>query len=335
MVKVWGRSSNGKTGKQAAKKMARVSFCDVSGATSPSCTVTRAFRNVHDQPDLIRRRPAVQSVLCPVEFKTICSPESLTPGTSEVKPAASSSLEIFMAILSRLFDRIAVLNFWPLTFTFELFKKGLLDQRLWFWSAVFCTISLFFTMADHDLVFCRCRNEGSHSSGILCCLVLSGKVYIFCTLYSDLDCGWHRWVCPFRHSISSSHASEWHHDWSECSLFLHPSTPTTLAKKIETATDAKLQARACSREHAPVPEGTQFSQFFFFARAIPVTHTILSVPQLWYYPGQKKEPCCWCINENLVISRNYGARFTCGTASKRDLRLLWLHASMHHGEIGM
>ena len=38
---------------------------------------------------------------------------------------------------------------------------------------------------------------------------------------------------------------------------------TTLAKKIETATQAKLHTRACSREHAPVPLGARLSQFFW------------------------------------------------------------------------
>ena len=38
---------------------------------------------------------------------------------------------------------------------------------------------------------------------------------------------------------------------------------TTLAKKIETATHAKLQAHACSSEYAPVPQCAQLSQFFW------------------------------------------------------------------------
>ena len=65
--------------KQTTKKMARVSVCDVSGATSPSCTVMRAIRNVHDQPQSIRTRPAVEnlSLLRPVEFKTIPQPQIL------------------------------------------------------------------------------------------------------------------------------------------------------------------------------------------------------------------------------------------------------------------
>ena len=45
---------------------------------------------------------------------------------------------------------------------------------------------------------------------------------------------------------------------------------------------------------------------------------------------KKKEPCCWCINQNLVILRNQGTRFSCGTASICDLRF---HASMYRGEI--
>ena len=38
---------------------------------------------------------------------------------------------------------------------------------------------------------------------------------------------------------------------------------TTLAKKIETGTHVKLQARACSIDHAPVPAGAWLSQFFW------------------------------------------------------------------------
>ena len=40
------------------------------------------------------------------------------------------------------------------------------------------------------------------------------------------------------------------------------STTTTLAKKIETGTHVKLRARACSRDHTPVPAGAWLSQFF-------------------------------------------------------------------------
>ena len=45
------------------KKMVRASVCDVSGATSPSCEVTRAIRNVHDQPESVRTRPATVNLL--------------------------------------------------------------------------------------------------------------------------------------------------------------------------------------------------------------------------------------------------------------------------------
>ena len=38
---------------------------------------------------------------------------------------------------------------------------------------------------------------------------------------------------------------------------------TTLAKNIGRATHVKLQARACSRDHAPVPAGTRLSQLFW------------------------------------------------------------------------
>ena len=53
---------------------------------------------------------------------------------------------------------------------------------------------------------------------------------------------------------------------------------TTLAKKIGTATHVKLQARACSRDHAPVPAGARLSQFFFLnlARVVVVILFILN-----------------------------------------------------------
>ena len=57
--------------------MARASACDISGATSHSCEVTRAIQNVHDQPELLRRRPALVNLLRPVEFKTIPQPQIL------------------------------------------------------------------------------------------------------------------------------------------------------------------------------------------------------------------------------------------------------------------
>ena len=47
------------------------------GATSQSCKVTRAIRNVSDQPKPVRTRPAVENVLRPVEFKTIPQPRIL------------------------------------------------------------------------------------------------------------------------------------------------------------------------------------------------------------------------------------------------------------------
>ena len=51
--------------------MARANVCDVSGATLPSCKVTRAIRNVHDERESIRLRPAVENLIRLVEFKTI------------------------------------------------------------------------------------------------------------------------------------------------------------------------------------------------------------------------------------------------------------------------
>ena len=45
------------------RKVARAFFCDVSDATWQSCKVTRAIRNVHDQPESLHMRPAVVSLI--------------------------------------------------------------------------------------------------------------------------------------------------------------------------------------------------------------------------------------------------------------------------------
>ena len=49
MVKVQGQNSNRKT----VKKTAKNGVCDVSGATRSH----ERFKNVHDQPESIRKRP--------------------------------------------------------------------------------------------------------------------------------------------------------------------------------------------------------------------------------------------------------------------------------------
>ena len=51
--------------------MARASVCDLSGATSPSCQVTRAIQKLHDQLESLHTGPAVVNRLRPVEFNTI------------------------------------------------------------------------------------------------------------------------------------------------------------------------------------------------------------------------------------------------------------------------
>ena len=51
--------------------------------------------------------------------------------------------------------------------------------------------------------------------------------------------------------------------WCPCHRPEKIKRTTTLAKKIETGTHVKLQARACSRAHAPVPAGAWLSQFFW------------------------------------------------------------------------
>ena len=56
--------------------MACASVFDVSGATSPSCKVTQAIRNVHDQLESLWRRHAIINLMRPIEFKIIPQPRS-------------------------------------------------------------------------------------------------------------------------------------------------------------------------------------------------------------------------------------------------------------------
>ena len=102
--------------------MACASIYDVIGATSQSCKVTRAIRNIHDQLKSLCCRPAIVKLFRPVEFKSIRSLELLTPGTSDLIPAASSSPELFWPFM---FGRLTVFlfEFWPRTFTTKLRKK--------------------------------------------------------------------------------------------------------------------------------------------------------------------------------------------------------------------
>ena len=61
-----------------SENIARASVRDVGGATSHSCKVTPAIRNVDDQPESIRMPPAVVNLLGgPVEVKTIPQPRIL------------------------------------------------------------------------------------------------------------------------------------------------------------------------------------------------------------------------------------------------------------------
>ena len=77
MVKGPRSESEQEDGQTDGEKWHVQAFFDVSGATSPSCTVTQAIRNVHDQPESINARPAVENLLRPVEFKTILQPRIL------------------------------------------------------------------------------------------------------------------------------------------------------------------------------------------------------------------------------------------------------------------
>ena len=77
MVQVRRRNSDGKKVPHTAKQMACASICEVSGAASPLCNVTGVIRNVHDRPDSVRTRPAIVTLLHPVDFKSIPQPWTL------------------------------------------------------------------------------------------------------------------------------------------------------------------------------------------------------------------------------------------------------------------
>ena len=107
-----GRSSkfSGEDGQAGGEKMARAGVCDVSGVTSSSwrsCTVTRAIRNVHDQPGLSRTRPAVENLLRPVEFKTIPQLRILNI-RHQWRNISRTVTQDFLAIFGSLFDRVPV-----------------------------------------------------------------------------------------------------------------------------------------------------------------------------------------------------------------------------------
>ena len=100
-----------------------------------------------------------------------------------------------------------------------------------------------------------------------CALVFG--IWYFLLLYShdgnnlpirEVSCMKHNGACAEAilacHPALSTEWVGWVAKW--CELWC-----TTLAKKIETGTHIKLQARACSRDHAPVPAGVWLSQFFW------------------------------------------------------------------------
>ena len=135
MVKVRHRNSNWKMVKQTAKKNGTCELLWRSGATSQSCKVTGAIRNVHDHLESVRTRPAVVNVLRPVEFKLIPQPWILNTWHHDAIPAASLVTWDFLAIYGRLFDCVPV---WILTSdlhhrTQQKKKKPTIS----FWSAVF------------------------------------------------------------------------------------------------------------------------------------------------------------------------------------------------------
>ena len=90
-----------------SEKTARLSFCGVSGATSQSCKVTQAIRNVHDQPESLRRRPAVVNLLGPVEL-TIPQSQFLGAWHQWRNTGHIFVTWGWLAIFGRLFGRVLV-----------------------------------------------------------------------------------------------------------------------------------------------------------------------------------------------------------------------------------
>ena len=82
--------------------------CDISGATSQSCMVTWAIRNVHDKPESFRTWPAVVSVLRPVEFKIIPQPRILDAWHQWRNNGRVVITRDFLASFGHLFDRVPV-----------------------------------------------------------------------------------------------------------------------------------------------------------------------------------------------------------------------------------
>ena len=79
-----------------------------SGATSQSCKVTQAIRNVHDQPESHRTWPAMVNLLRPVEFNTIPQPQILDAWHQWRNTGRVFVTSDFLAIFGRLFDRVPV-----------------------------------------------------------------------------------------------------------------------------------------------------------------------------------------------------------------------------------
>ena len=127
--------SNGKTVKQM-EKMTPASICYVSGATSPSWKVTLAMRNVHDQPESLRRRPTVVNLIRRSNSRPFYSHKFLTPDNSDVAPAVSLSPKISGGFRPFVWQR-SCFNFDRGLSTPNSTLQVLKDQRLWFRSAVF------------------------------------------------------------------------------------------------------------------------------------------------------------------------------------------------------
>ena len=107
---------------EGEKKNGTCELCGTSGATLQSCKDTWAIWNVHDQPESLHTRPAVENVLRQVDFKTIPQPRILDAWHHDAIPAASSSPGNFWPFSVTCLT-VFLFEFWPRTFTIELSQK--------------------------------------------------------------------------------------------------------------------------------------------------------------------------------------------------------------------
>ena len=135
--------------------MAHASICDVSGATSQSCKITRAIRNVHNQSE-----SAVVNVLRPFKFKTIPRPQILDAwqqwcNTGRVF-VTLDVLAIFGHLFARVPGRILTSDFHHLTLRKMAYKVRDYDFEVQF---------SFTSWTNHTDKRCHAQPDTQHAQG--------------------------------------------------------------------------------------------------------------------------------------------------------------------------